>query len=125
MKSIEEKAKEYLMNFPAESTFSIEEMIVNAFVAGAKSKEGEPVWRMGNDLLPLVDGAPHIELNPDDKEAKPPMTDWNQVRIQAAIAAMQAFISRNDCDLEDWEIATRAVLHANALIKELKNNKYE
>lgn len=66
-----------------------------------------------------------VELIDNDKEATPPMTDWNQVRIQAAIAAMQAFISRNDCDLEDWEIATRAVLHANALIKELKNNKYE
>lgn len=64
-----------------------------------------------------------IELIPDVKEDNFPMTDWNQVRIQAAIAAMQGFISLPNCDMFDWETAKSAVKHANALIEQLKKNQ--
>lgn len=50
--------------------------------------------------------------------------DWQQVRIQAAIAAMQAIISderREGGTIED--VASCALLHADALIKELKKEK--
>lgn len=77
MESIEEKAKDYLMNFPTNSTFSIEEMIVNAFVAGSKAKEEEPVWRMGNDLLPLVDGAQYL-VKKDKRQHWCEICTWNE-----------------------------------------------
>lgn len=77
-----------------------------------------------------------VELIDNDKETNSPMTDWNQVRIQAAIAAMQGIISnahKTDyrhgtyCEYKDGcsDIAKQSVWYADALIKELKNNKYE
>ena len=66
------------------------------------------------------------EKMPDDK------TDWQQVRIQAAIAAMQGMLS-NDCSVQSVMdmsekvhrlpsdiLATMAVSQADALIEELK-----
>ena len=66
------------------------------------------------------------EKMPDDK------TDWQQVRIQAAIAAMQGMLS-NDCSVQSVMdmsekvhrlpsdiLATMAVSQADALVKELK-----
>lgn len=73
--TIKEKAKEYLMNFPANSTFSIEEMIVNAFVAGAKSCN--PQWKDGSDILPLVDGAQYI-VKKDKKQHWYEICTWNE-----------------------------------------------
>lgn len=61
-----------------------------------------------------------VELIPDVKEDNSPNTDWNQVRIQAAIAAMQGWISNPNSDMYNWEIAACAVKHADALIEELK-----
>lgn len=62
MKTIEEKAKEYLMNFPTTGTFSIEEMIVNAFVAGANSEK--PKWKIGNNTDNLKYGAVCVIIEP-------------------------------------------------------------
>lgn len=65
-----------------------------------------------------------IELKPEDVELiqeKTDNTDWNQVRIQAAIAAMQALRSNtgyNRCS--DVEIVKYSMRYANALIEELK-----
>ena len=48
-------------------------------------------------------------------------TDWHQVRIQAAIAAMQAMISRLNLPYgEVDDCACDAVKYADALIEELK-----
>lgn len=61
-----------------------------------------------------------IELKPEDVELiqeKTDNTDWNQVRIQAAIAAMQGLITT---DRYGWLVAEFAVKNANALIEELK-----
>jgi hypothetical protein len=60
-----------------------------------------------------------FEQRPDVKEDNFPNTDWNQVRIDAAISAMQGIISKND-DYTYKEIATQAVGCADALIKNLK-----
>ena len=47
----------------------------------------------------------HIELNPEEvelipdvKEDKSLTTDWNQVRVQASIGAMQVIIGKNSYD---------------------------
>lgn len=59
-----------------------------------------------------------VELISDDK-GDTSTTDWNQVRVQASIGAMQAILSKNNYDTYR-EVALRAVSYANALIKELK-----
>lgn len=68
-----------------------------------------------------------IELKPEDVELiqeKTDNTDWNQVRIQAAIAAMQALRSNTGYNqFSDVEIAKYSVNYANALIKELKKEQ--
>lgn len=63
------------------------------------------------------------------------MTDWEQVRIQAAIAAMQGILSNNlvsrykdgyttrESYLEHGLVAKKAVAYATALIEELKKEK--
>lgn len=65
-----------------------------------------------------------IELKPEDVELiqeKTDNTDWNQVRIQAAIAAMRSLRSNTGYNqFSDVEIAKYSVNYANALIKELK-----
>lgn len=60
-----------------------------------------------------------FEQHPDVEEDNFPNTDWNQVRIEAAISAMQGIISKND-DYTYKEIAVHAVGYAEALVKELK-----
>ena len=66
-----------------------------------------------------------IELKPEDvelisdKEVNFPMTDWNQVRVQATIGAMQVILGKNNYDTYK-DIATLAVGYADALVKELK-----
>lgn len=68
-----------------------------------------------------------IELKPEDVELiqeKTDNTDWNQVRIQAAIAAMRALRSNTGYNqFSDVEIAKYSVNYANALIKELKKEQ--
>lgn len=68
-----------------------------------------------------------IELKPEDVELiqeKTDNTDWNQVRIQAAIAAMQALRSNTGYNkLSDVEIAKYSMRYANALIEELKKEQ--
>lgn len=69
-----------------------------------------------------------VELIKDTSDT----TDWNQVRIQAAIAAMQGIL-QNDCSKQNAMnisekvhrlpsdiLATMAVSQADALVKELK-----
>lgn len=56
---------------------------------------------------------------PDDKEDNFPTTDWNQIRVQASIGAMQVILGKNNYDTYK-EIAEQAVGYADALIKELK-----
>ncbi len=60
-----------------------------------------------------------VELIPDVKEDKSLTTDWNQVRVQASIGAMQVIIGKNNYDTYK-DIAAQAVGYADALIKELK-----
>lgn len=67
-----------------------------------------------------------IELNPEDvelildvKEDSSSMTDWNQVRIQASIRAMQIILTKYNYNTYK-DIAVRAVGCADALVEELK-----
>ena len=64
-----------------------------------------------------------IELNHEEVDfiqEKTDNTDWNQVRIQAAIAAMQAHISRGAFPFNEGLLAKDAVERANKLVEELK-----
>lgn len=47
-------------------------------------------------------------------------TDWQQVRIQAAIAAMQGFCANNSVDLTLNDMAKLSVEQADALVEKLK-----
>ena len=66
-----------------------------------------------------------IELKPEDVElisddkGNDSITNWNQVRVQASIGAMQVILSRNNYDTYK-DIAALAVGYADALVKELK-----
>lgn len=62
-----------------------------------------------------------FEQIPDVKEDNFSNTDWNQVRVQASIGAMQVILGKNNYDTYK-DIAAHAVGFADALIKELKNN---
>lgn len=62
-----------------------------------------------------------FEIIPDVKEDNSSTADWNQVRVQASIGAMQVILSKNNYDT-DKEIASQAVGYADALVKELKKN---
>ena len=63
-----------------------------------------------------VDPADFKFIPSDEKES----IDWNQVRIQASIAAMQGLISRYGMQYEDNH-AGEAIVFADKLIKQLKN----
>ena len=66
-----------------------------------------------------------IELKPEDVEiisddnGDTSTTDWNQVRVQASIGAMQVILGKNNYDTYK-DIATQAVGYADALVIELK-----
>lgn len=60
-----------------------------------------------------------FETLPNVKEDKTLTTDWNQVRVQASIGAMQVLLGKNNYDTYK-DIAAQAVGYADALIKELK-----
>lgn len=66
-----------------------------------------------------------IELKPEDVELisdnnrDTSTTDWNQVRVQASIGAMQVILGKNNYDTYK-DIAAHAVGYADALVKELK-----
>ena len=66
-----------------------------------------------------------IELKPEDVElisddnGDTSITDWNQVRVQASIGAMQVILGKNNYDTYK-DIAADAVGYADALVKELK-----
>lgn len=66
-----------------------------------------------------------IELKPEDVElisdnsGDTSSTDWNQVRVQASIGAMQVILGKNNYDTYK-DIAAHAVGYADALVKELK-----
>lgn len=68
-----------------------------------------------------------IKLKPEDIELVQEKTDdidWNQVRIQASIAAMQALRSNTGYNqFSDVEIAKFSVNYANALVEELKKEQ--
>lgn len=61
-----------------------------------------------------------FEQLPDVKEDHFPNTDWNQVRVQASIGAMQVLIGKNNYHYTCKYIAEQAVRYADALVKELK-----
>ncbi len=63
-----------------------------------------------------------VELIPDVKEDNSLTADWNQVRVQASIGAMQVILTKNNYDTYE-EIASQAVGYADALVKELKKNE--
>lgn len=63
-----------------------------------------------------------FEKLPDVKEDNFSNTDWNQVRVQASIGAMQVILGRNNYDTYK-NIAADAVGYADALVKELKKEK--
>jgi hypothetical protein len=73
--TIKEKAKEYLMNLSTNGTFSLGEMIINAFIEGAKSYK--PQWKNGSDVLPLVDGAQYI-VKKDKEQHWCEICTWNE-----------------------------------------------
>lgn len=61
----------------------------------------------------------------DDKEVNSQKTDWDKVRVQAAIGAMQVLLGKNNYDTYK-DIAAQAVGYADALVKELlKGGNYE
>ena len=60
-----------------------------------------------------------VELIPNVKEDNSSTTEWNQVRVQASIGAMQVLLGKNNYDTYK-DIAAQAVGYADALIKELK-----
>ena len=66
-----------------------------------------------------------IELKPEDVElisddkGDTSTIDWNQVRVQASIGAMQVILGKNNYDTYK-DIAAQAVGYADALVKELK-----
>lgn len=60
-----------------------------------------------------------FEIITDEKEDTFSTTDWNQVRVQASIGAMQVLLGTNNFYTYK-EIATQAVGCADALIKKLK-----
>ena len=66
-----------------------------------------------------------IELKPEDVDlisddnGDTSTIDWNQVRVQASIGAMQVILGKNNYDTYK-DIAVHAVGYADALVKELK-----
>lgn len=66
-----------------------------------------------------------IELNPEDVElisddnGDASTIDWNQVRAQASIGAMQVLLGKNNYYAYK-DLAIDAVEYADALVKELK-----
>lgn len=63
-----------------------------------------------------------IELKPEDVEIisdDTSTTEWEQVRVQASIGAMQVILGKNNYDTYN-DIAAHAVGYADALVKELK-----
>lgn len=60
-----------------------------------------------------------FETITDNNEDTFSTKDWNQIRVQASIGAMQVLLGTNNYDTYK-EIATQAVWCADALIKELK-----
>lgn len=49
--------------------------------------------------------------------------DWEQVRIQAAIASMQGLFASKDIDIYRDDVVKAAVIYADTLIEELKKRK--
>lgn len=71
---------------------------------------------------PLEFKLDEVELINDDKEVNFPMTDWNQVRIQAAIVAMQGLLAGNEHWYSDHphDLAKTSVMIADELVEELE-----
>lgn len=69
-----------------------------------------------------------IEMKPEDVElisddnGDTSIIDWNQIRVQASIGVMQVILSKINCCIYK-DIIAQSVEFADALIKELKNNK--
>lgn len=60
-----------------------------------------------------------FEIITDEREDTLSTIDWNQVRVQASIGAMQVILGENNYNTFK-EIASLAVGYADALVKELK-----
>lgn len=60
-----------------------------------------------------------FEVIPDEKKNSFSTIDWNQVRIQASINAIQVILGKYNYDTYK-DVAAHAVEYANALIEELK-----
>ena len=60
-----------------------------------------------------------VELISDVKEDNLTTPDWNQVRVQASIGAMQVILGKYNYDTYK-DIAAHAVGYADALVEELR-----
>ena len=60
-----------------------------------------------------------FEIITDEKEDTFSTTDWNRVRVQASICAMQVILGKYNYDTYK-DIAAHEVGYAEALVKELK-----
>lgn len=96
----------------------------------AKIKATGEIVKLAEDAKITLDmcdsyGNP-IELCPEDVElisdnnGDTSTTDWNQVRVQASIGAMQVMLGKSNNDAYK-DIAANAVGYADALVKELQN----
>ena len=90
-------------------------------------------WSETNDIdlieKAFKEGATWSDMNPVVQEFKiayesyhrSKLVDWQQVRIQAAIAAMQGILSNtSSISMEDEIVIQESVKFADALVKELK-----
>lgn len=96
----------------------LENTEVDAYFDEKKSVECHaPMWQVLMDGEWACVNEKVLSFIKDDK--KP--IDWQQARIQAAIAAMQAMISRANLPYGNVDdCADDSVLYADALIEELK-----
>lgn len=76
---------------------------------GIKGYFNGTVHEISSDQLQIVDYSPYI--------------DWEQIRIQAAIAAMQGVFASKQIDPYRDDVVKMAVIYADALIEELKKKK--
>lgn len=84
----------------------------------------KPGTSFAGDYMYYKDESNNKPYNEDELDFTNIYPDWQQVRIQAAIAAMQGAYSNKMFDNVDFEgIAKASVIQADALIEELKKKK--
>lgn len=91
----------------------------------AKLKDGRILPIEEKSLIALNENGQTLEVTIEDIESfENSLFDWQQVRIQAAISAMQGTYCNSMFDNVDFkDVAKASVMQADALIEELKKNK--